>query len=185
MSSNRHANNEPCQDQSVLETYLDLLDLCYFEVTEAFGGLADENLWKRPAPALLSVGELAAHIAYGEALRFSGENSDGSADRDMIKCKVKSPILDVRFRYYTTTVDTAPTPEQLALGATTVLSELTRVHDESMVHLKERNPDLDSPAPEWHGSYRELLKYLVFHASYHIGQMYSVRHLLGDETPNN
>ena len=32
----------------MLEAYLKLLDQGYLEVGEAFRGLADENVWKRP-----------------------------------------------------------------------------------------------------------------------------------------
>lgn len=169
----------------MLETYLDLLDLCYFEVTEAFKGLADENVWKRPAPGLLSIGELAGHAAYADASRFAGEAVDGSSLTDLSDCKIKSPLLDERFSYYTNTLETAPTSEQLGMTASQVESELLRVHRESMAYLKELNPDMASKAPHWGGSYRELMKYLVFHIAYHTGQMYSARHLLGEETPDN
>jgi hypothetical protein len=169
----------------MLETYLNLLDLCYFEVTEAFKGLANENVWKRPAPGLLSVGELAGHVAYSEALRFGGENADGSSLRDLSNCRISSPLLDERCRYYPMTIETSPTEGQLALTAPQVQDELLRVHREAMAYLKARNPDLSSKAPEWHSSYEELLKYLVFHVAYHTGQMYSVRHFLGEETPDN
>lgn len=42
----------------MLDAYLQVLELDFFEIGEAFGGLADENVWKRPAEGLLSVGEL-------------------------------------------------------------------------------------------------------------------------------
>ena len=54
------------------EAYLDVLEEGYYEVKEAFAGLANENVWKRPAEGLLSVGELAGHIAYWEAVRLGG-----------------------------------------------------------------------------------------------------------------
>ena len=54
------------------EKYLEVLELGYFEVQFAFEGLADENVWKRPAAGLISVGELAGHIAYWEAVRLAG-----------------------------------------------------------------------------------------------------------------
>jgi len=168
----------------MLQTYLDTLDLCYFEVTEAFKGLADENVWKRPADGLLSVGELAGHVAYWEAVRFAGEGNDGSA-RDLSTCKVKSPLLDPRFAYYTTTIDTQPSEAHLAMTGAQVLEELLRVHQESMAFLKAWNPDLGSKAPHWHSDYNELIKYVIFHVAYHTGQMYSARHLLGEETPDN
>jgi len=48
----------------MLDAYLEALELGYYEVTFAFGGLEDENVWKRPSNGILSVGELAGHIAY-------------------------------------------------------------------------------------------------------------------------
>ncbi|MBA3727259.1 MAG: DinB family protein [Armatimonadetes bacterium] len=169
----------------MLETYLNLLDLCYFEVTEAFKSLADEHVWKRPDSGLLSVGELAGHVAYWEAVRFAGEGIDGSSSRDLSTCRVSSPLLDPRFAYYTTNLATPPSEGQVALTATQVLNELLRVHRESMALLKALNPDMESAAPHWHSTNVELLKYVVFHIAYHTGQMYSVRHLLGEETPDN
>jgi hypothetical protein len=165
----------------MLETYLGQLDLCYFEVCEAFKGLADENVWKRPVPGLLSVGELAGHIAHWEALKFSGEG------RDLATSKVRGPLVDERFAYYTSNVGLPPSAEHLAMTAEQVHKELVRVHEEAMASLKALNPDLDTAAPGWppHWTYREFLKYAAFHIAYHTGQMYSVRHLLGEETPDN
>jgi hypothetical protein len=57
------------------KTYLEILEEGYFEVQEAFKGLADENVWKRPAEGLLSVGELAGHIAYWEAVRLGARGA--------------------------------------------------------------------------------------------------------------
>jgi uncharacterized damage-inducible protein DinB len=93
--------------------------------------------------------------------------------------------LEERFGYYSSTIDIAPTEEQLELTAEQVASELQRIHKEAMDYLKDRNPNMDSPAPLWHSSYGDLLTYLAFHNAYHTGQMYSVRHLLGDDTPDN
>ncbi len=60
----------------MIETYLNLWDMGYFEAKFAFEGLADANVWKRPAEGLLSVGELAGHIAYWEAIKFTGEGGE-------------------------------------------------------------------------------------------------------------
>lgn len=169
----------------MLETYLKCLDLGFFEVTEAFKDLKDENVWKRPADGLLSVGELAGHVAYWEAVRFAGEAEDGSSSRDLSNCKISSPLLDPRFGYYTTTVATRPSEEHLAMTAEQVCSELLRIHGEAMASLKALNPNMEAKAPHWHSNYDELLRYVVFHIAYHTGQMYSVRHLLGEETPDN
>ena len=168
----------------MIEAYLKTLNLGWFEVSEAFKGLADENVWKRPAPGLLSVGELAGHIAHWEAVRLAG---DGLQHPDLEQSKVKSLLIDSRFRYYPTTIATPPGKEHLAMTAEQVYKEMTRVHEESVAHFKALNPDLESAPPgvEGHWTYGEFLRYLTFHVSYHTGQMYSVRHLLGEETPDN
>ncbi|MEA2552859.1 MAG: hypothetical protein QOJ65_1035, partial [Fimbriimonadaceae bacterium] len=38
-----------------------------WEFSLAFEGLADEDVWRRPHPQLLSIGELAGHIAFWDA----------------------------------------------------------------------------------------------------------------------
>ncbi len=165
----------------MLDVYLKLLEQDYFELGEAFKGLADENVWKRPAEGLLSVGELAGHIAYWEAIRLAGEGED------LAKCKVASPLIDPRFRYYTTTIATPPSEQHLAMTAEQVHGELVRIHEESLAHFKAVNPDLGNAAPDLPGNftYGAQLEYLVFHIAYHTGQMYSARHLLGEEPPDN
>ena len=169
----------------MLKAYLAVLEEGYFEVGEAFKGLADENVWKRPAEGLLSVGELAGHIAYWEAVRLAGQG-----ESDLAKCQVSSLLIDPRFRYYDTTVATPPSEQHLVMTAEQVCSELLRVHNESVAYFKSLNPDLDScplghPSDTYQNTYRAFLTYLIFHIAYHTGQMYSARHLLGEETPDN
>ena len=173
----------------MVEAYLSALDLCFFEVTEAFNGLADENVWKRPADGLLSVGELAGHVAYWLAARLAGEGNDGTARSDLTKCHVSSPLVDDRFAYYTITLKTVPSDAQRAMTAEGVCRELLRVHAQSVASFRSLDVDADSAAPGqgWPPghTYGDVLKYLIFHVSYHTGQMYSVRHLLGEKTPDN
>ena len=159
----------------MLEAILAGLELAYFELGEAFKGLADENVWKRPAEGILSVGELAGHIAYWEVDRFAGEG------------KLSSPLLDARFRYYPTTLATPPSEIHLAMTAVQVHTEIVRVHQEAVTALKARNLDMESAPPDGSpgNSYGGVLQYMVFHVGYHVGQMYTVRHLLGEETPDN
>lgn len=169
----------------MLEVYLDLLDLGYYEVREAFGDLADAHVWKRPAEGLLSVGELAGHLAYWDVVKFAG---DGGQDKpDLANCRVKSLLVDERFGYLPATLESSPSAEHFAMTGAQVLGELLRVHEESMACLKALNPDLDSAGPSYPfpSTYRQLLKYAMFHISYHTGQMYSARHLLGETTPDN
>jgi DinB superfamily len=169
----------------MVEAYLSVLELGYYEVKEAFKGLADEHVWKRPAEGLLSVGELAGHIAHWEAVRLAGEG--GEPWPDLAKCRVSSPLIDERFRYYPLTLANPPSEQHLAMTAEQVCGELLRVHEEAVAHFRALNPDLASNPPGWpsYWTYGESLKYAVFHVSYHTGQIYSVRHLLGEETPDN
>lgn len=170
----------------MLETYLKVLDLAYFEVKEAFSGLADENVWRRPAEGLLSIGELAGHIAYWQANKMAGEGP-GDGKLDLSKCRIQSPLIDHRFGYYTNTLETAPSEEHLAMTAEQVCAELLRVHAESTAYFKSLDPDLEKSAPGWPtwNTYGFFLSYGAFHVSYHTGQMYTARHLLGEATPDN
>jgi hypothetical protein len=170
----------------MMEAYLEALELGYYEVQFAFEGLADENVWKRPADGLLSVGELAGHIAYWIAVRFAGEGGDASRP-DLTACRISSPLIDHRFAYHPTTITAPPSEQHLAMTAEQVYGELVRVYEESVAHFKTRDPDLNSTPPGYppEYTYRELLKYAAFHVAYHTGQMYSARHLLGEETPDN
>ena len=165
----------------MFETSLKFLEQGYYEVQFAFEGLADENVWKRPAKGLLSVGELAGHIAYWEAVRLAGEGGD------LEKCRLTSPLLDNRFGYYPKTIETPPSEQHRAMTAEQVHSEMLRVHQEAVAHFRALNPDPDTRIPGCPTgfTYSEYLEYAVFHIAYHTGQMYSVRHLLGEETPDN
>ena len=174
-------------DDSAFAPYLAMFDEYYFEVGEAFKGLADENVWKRPAPGLLSVGELAGHVAYWEAVRYAGEGKADSWEPDLEKCRISSPLVQRHFHYYGATLED-PLPEDLkALTAAQVHAELSRVHKESMEALLASDAGLDDPVPGWpsQSKVRNFVTYSLFHVSYHTGQMYTVRHLLGETTPDN
>ena len=75
-------------------------DSAHWEFSLAFEGLSDDDLWRRADPRLLSVGELAGHVALWEA-----EYTD-----------VESPLRDKRFGYYTNQVTE---PVRLDLGVAT------------------------------------------------------------------
>ena len=167
------------------EACLELYELSFFEIQFAFEGLADEHVWKRPVPELLSVGELAGHVAHWFAVRLSDQC--GTYPPDLTKLSVSSPLIDARFGYYPHQLKATPSEQHLAMTAQEVYQELLRVHKEVVAHFKSWNPDLDSvpPGGSEGQTYREWLKYQTFHIAYHIGQMYSVRHLFGETTPDN
>jgi hypothetical protein len=173
--------------QSSLDTYLDLLELTLFEADVAFEDLADENVWRRPDERLPSVGELAGHVVFWMATRFAGEGAGGP---DLSKCSIESPLVDPVFRYYDQPLSASPREGHRQMTAVQVKDEFMRVCRESMAQLKAKNPELDAPMPGWESdqnfsTLREALKYQVFHVSYHVGQIYTTRHLLGDNPPDN
>lgn len=144
------------------------LDEAQWEFSLVFEGLSDEDLWRRPHPNLLSVGELAGHVATCEAL-FAAE-------------AVASPLVDERFNYYPNQVTN---PVELDLGVADVVAEIKKVHEAAKVGFLSIT-DYDSPSPWGQGaSWHQALRYQVFHVSYHCGQAYSARHLMGHETTDN
>ncbi len=139
-----------------------------WEFTLVFEGLSDADLWKRAHPGLLSIGELAGHVAYWDAVIVQGG--------------VESPLNDKAFGYY---------PDQLAhevrknLTVAQVLEELKNVHDAAKAEVMKVT-DLDEKVPwrdDW--TWGACLRYRVFHVAYHCGQAYSVRHLMGHTTTDN
>lgn len=152
-------------------------DEAYREFAIALGGLPDAELWKRPHPRLLSVGELAGHIAYWQAVWVFG----GGDDRpDLTALPVQSLLLDHGFRYYTLSVDAAVT---LDMGTAAVLEDVAQIHALALRAVAGKGAD-DAYAGQWQ-TWGNLVQYQVFHVAYHTGQVYSVRHLLGHETEDN
>lgn len=154
-----------------LELLVKALDTAHWEMSEAFKGLPDADVWRRAHPRLLSVGELAAHIALGEAQSFLGEG------------KVESPLFVPAARYYTANADE---PFSLNLGAEELLGEVQRIHALCKAAFDADPKESAEPNPnrkDWTWGF--TLEYMAFHVAYHTGQMYSVRHLLGHETVDN
>ena len=147
------------------------LDAAHWEMGEAFKELPDIDVWRRPDPRLLSVGELASHVAYWEAQSFLGEGA------------VESPLIVPAARYYTSN---STEPFELPMGAEDVLRELQRIHALCKAAYVANPHDSEEPNPnrdDW--TWGWTLEYQAFHVAYHTGQMYSVRHLLGHQTVDN
>lgn len=66
-------------------------------------------------------------------------------------------------------------------------AELLRVHTAAVSYFKGLNVDLAARPTGWPVgyTYNFFLRYAIFHAAYHTGQIYTVRHLLGEQTPDN
>lgn len=162
---------------SDLKPLLVAWDESYREFGIAFEGIPHDDLWKRAHPRLLSVGELAGHVAYWQAVWTLG---GGDGRPDLATLPIQSPLLNLAFRYYSTTVDTATS---LDLGPSEVLTEVMRIHEAGKVAAAGKA--MDEPYDGQWGTWGNLVQYQVFHVAYHTGQAYSVRHLLGHETEDN
>ncbi|HZH99403.1 MAG TPA: DinB family protein [Fimbriimonadaceae bacterium] len=162
---------------SSLNPLLVAWDEAHREFAIALNGVPDEDLWKRPHPRLLSIGELAGHVAYWQASWLLG----GGDDRpDLSTLPIQSPFLNHAFRYYTPSLDT---PVALPMNTEEVAREVISIHQICRTVAAERESD-SSYGGQW-GTWGNLVQYQVFHVAYHAGQVYSVRHLLGHETEDN
>lgn len=162
----------PCYDREMADgdALFKVLDEGIWEMGEAFKGLDDADVWRRPHENLLSIGELAAHVAYWEAETFLGKD-------------FKSELTDLVDRYYLVTLEE---PKARQMGAEAVYNEVKRIHEASKQAFFADSPDLESNNPhreDW--TWGSVLRYQIFHVAYHTGQMYSVRHLMGHETEDN
>jgi len=153
-----------------LDLLVKALDVAHWEMGEAFKGLPDADVWKRPDPRLLSIGELAAHVGYWEAQSFLGEGFD-------------SPLVVQMASYYTTN---SKEPFELPMGAAEVYGELKRIHEACKASFVANPHDSEEPNPNrtnW--TWGTTVEYQAFHLAYHTGQMYSVSHLLGNTPTDN
>jgi hypothetical protein len=150
-------------------------DEAHREFAIALEGLSDEDLWTRPHPRLLSVGELAGHLTYWQSKQITGHLPPEEQPRGV--------LVDPAFGYYTNHVEH---PVKLEMGVEEVGREVKRVHVEARAALIKMDPGKDDPMPgRPKGTWENYLQYQVFHVAYHTGQVYSVRHLLGHATTDN
>ncbi len=145
------------------------VDSAIWEMGEAFGGLPDADIWVRAHPRLLSVGELASHV--------------GCAFGNYFLEEFESPLRAESTRYYPHSVDD---PLVLDMGSEAVYGEVKRLYELAKARFLADRPDLSATSTvrdDWTWGY--LVEYMAFHTAYHTGQMYSVRHMMGHETPDN
>jgi len=165
----------------------------YFEADLVFGGLQEANLHRRPAPGLLAASEHAAHLARSEASIVDrylfgrapesplarGEGAPGWAD-----CLFRRP----EFGWPPTMLERPVNPELASLTVSEVYDELLAQHRRcyELAKTLELPPD-HTFDDDWVRirTVRDRLRIAAYHVAYHMGQIYSVRHLLGEETPEN
>lgn len=161
---------------------LDLLiaawDEGHREFNIALEGLPDKDVWVRPHEKLLSIGEIAGHLAYYEAVYGVGPAPENLSD-----LPIKSVLISRDFQYYTSNIGQ---PLSLDLTSETIQEEVSRIHDFAKSHIESLDPEFDDPVPgsptaTWGG----YVQYLAFHVAYHTGQIYSGRHMLGHIPEDN
>lgn len=156
---------------SNLDVLMKSLNTAVWELSEAFKGLPDSDVWVRPHPNLLSIGEISCHLVYWESMTFLGPSSEGS------------PLALDSASYYTSNKDAA---FQLQWGAEAVIQELNTVHDRCKAAYESLKPNEQDQNPYRKGwTWENSIEYQAFHFAYHTGQIFSVRHLMGHETVDN
>jgi hypothetical protein len=160
---------------SQLNLLISALDEGHRELAIALDGLSDADVWQRPYPNLLSVGEIVGHVAYGEATWLLPARVGGAT--------VSSVFIDQKFRYYLRQI---AQPVTLDMGAKAVAAEISRVHEEIRASILVLDPKLEDSFPgDTTISWGDRIKYMIFHVGYHTGQIYSVRHIFGHKTEDN
>lgn len=154
----------------ILESILKSLDMAVWELSEAFVDWDGNEVWTRPHPRLLSVGELAVHLTSAEIQYFAATH-------------ITSPLAIESKNYYPYSVQE---PITLDLAGAAIYPEIKRVHEACLAHFHTLQPKPEDPHPIREGwTWEEALRYQAFHFAYHTGQIYSVRHLLGHSTTDN
>jgi hypothetical protein len=162
-----------------LEQLIKAWDEAQDEFLLAFKGLTDDKTWVRPHPKLLSIGELAGHVTFYE--NWTAVGAWGGIEGQNLP--LESLLGDRRFSYY---IANLAEPVVLGMGAEAVANEVKRVHEFAKAEVMELNPKLlDSLPTNERVSWQKFMNYRIFHAAYHAGQAYSVRHLLGDTPEDN
>jgi hypothetical protein len=159
-----------------MATLLDALDEAHRELAIGLEGCSTEDLWRRPHPRMLSIGEIAGHVGFAEALWLLGH--DWKAD--LAALPIQSPLIDERFRYYPSSLET---PVALELSAEEVTAELARIHAAARPEA-ERRP-AETPVGEPWRNWGNMIQYQAFHIAYHTGQIFVTRHMMGHETEDN
>lgn len=155
---------------TALDVLLGSMETAHWELGEAFTGLPDADLWTRPSNRLVSIGEIASHIAYSEAKAILG-TLEGT------------PFENSVVRYYPVSLDSRFTMD---FGSAELYRQVQLVHEKCKDSVLKMNPTLEAVNPhrqDW--TWHQTLEYMAFHVAYHTGQIYALRHLMGHKTVDN
>lgn len=161
-----------------LDQLLAAFDEAHRELEIALNGTSDDDLWRRPHERLWSIGEVACHVAFWEAIWLHSP----SEERTLANLPIQSPIFHPAAQYY----DPAVAPWKVELNADQLIAELKRIHEATNAHVRDLNPEYSTRvASRPEATWGWQLGYMVFHVGYHTGQIYSARHIFGHETEDN
>lgn len=155
----------------------------YFETDLVLGGIRPENLHRRPGPGLLSISEHLAHVARSEG-SIIRRYLLGEPDEDWQTSVLTRDV----FGWPPTMLESPVEPDLAQMTLQAVTEEYLRLHQ----GCYEAAQTLILPAEHrfddaWNRvvTVRDRLRIAAYHVAYHCGQIYSVRHILGEETPEN
>lgn len=167
-----------------VKTLVDAWHWSYLDVEMAFDGMSHRTLHQRPHAQVPSVAEMVAHTVYSEAsivLRYLLGIPKGQwGDDPMLREPYGWPprILAEPSPGWLLELDPPAVKERwLAqharfLGA---MSEFALAPDHRFDdEWTEAAPDVET-----------RLRFAAYHVAYHVAQIYSNRHFLGEETPDN
>ena len=155
----------------------------YFETDLVLGGIHPEHLHRRPAANLISISEHLAHVARSEAsiiFRYLlGKDPEHWPE---------SRLFHERYGWPPTMLESAVNPELAAFSLEDLVTEYARCHDLCYQAAKLLETAADhgfNDAWDRVVTVRDRLRIAAYHVAYHHGQIYSVRHMLGEETLDN
>lgn len=155
----------------------------YFETDLVLGGIKEENLHRRPAQNLLAISEHLAHVARSEASIICRYLA-GQEDSEWQNSVLTKPL----FGWPPTMIEAAVDSELAKMGLKEITDEYLNHHDKCYRLALTLNLSPDHQFQDgWNRvtTARDRLRIAAYHVAYHAGQIYSVRHLLGEETPEN
>ncbi len=159
-------------------------DWSFVDLDMAFEGLSLDTLHHRPNQNTISIAEIAAHTVYSEAsiiLRYLlGVPKEDWGDHLMLRDPYGWPP---------TILEHPPKPELLAMNPQEVKQSWRDQHQRILTALDgyDKGPD-HRFQDEWSEAAPDVetrLRFAAYHVAYHIGQIYTIRHILGEDTPDN
>ncbi len=155
----------------------------YFETDLVLQGVSAENLHRRPGPGLLAISEHLAHVARSEGSiirRYLLGEADSAWQSSILTREI--------FGWPPTMLERPVEPDLARMSLSDLAEEYLGLHERCYEAAQElRLPADHQFTDNWDRvvTVRDRLRIAAYHVSYHCGQIYSVRHMLGEETPDN